>query len=270
MNPVHKTLTCADGVTLGFQVWGENNYSVILMVHGLGSNHHQFDADAELFSRSGYCCVVPDMRGHGDISPPDPLTFESISVKAMADDLLLLCQHMGKRPIHLVGNSMGGVANLALLEIAPEKISSLTTFGTAFSLNFPPFIPILQYAMMRLLGTTRMAKLVARSATSVERTKQFILTAYPNLNVKAAYTIQKSLRHYDYRKTALEFQGPIQIIRGSHDKSINRYLPETIEVLEGKASFVHSKVENAGHFANLDQPEKIQNLILDFIKQAES
>lgn len=251
-----------------YRVWGEENPDTLVIVHGLGSDHRQFIEDAEFFAERGYRCIVPDLRGHGQTNAPEPLSKRTVTMEKMARDLSLLIDKTGGGPVGLIGNSMGGVAALALIEKSPEKVSSLVTFGTTYSLNFPPFVPWLQYVIAKLMGAKRLAETVAKSATRHENTRRVIREVYPTLDYRLVYMIQKTLRKYDYRKAAAKFAGPILLIRAETDKDINKQLPATLKKLRKKPNFRVAELSDAGHFANTDQPDAYRRLVLEFLRGA--
>lgn len=263
---VMESLECEHGVSMKYRVWGAEDRETLLIVHGLGSDHRQFIDDAAYFAERGYRCIVPDLRGHGLTNTPDPLTKETMTMATMARDLSRLIDKVAGGPVCLIGNSMGGVASLAMLGQHPEKASSLITFGTTYSLNFPPFAPWLQYAIAKVMGAKRLAETVAKSATEHENTRRIIREIYPDVDYRMVYMVQKTLRKYDYRKAAAKFPGPIMLIRAETDKDINKQLPATLKKLKKKPNFHLAELKGAGHFTNTDQPEAYRALVLDFLR----
>ena len=78
---------------------------------------------------------------------------------------------------------------------------------------------------------------------------------------------QRTLRRYDYLDAVRSFDGPILILRGDADKSINRYLPATLKALEGQKDVRVIHVKDAGHLTNLDRPAVVRDAILAFLQE---
>ena len=262
------SLSCSDAVDMTYRVWGDNHKESVLIVHGLGSDGRQFWGDAEYLAAQGYKCIVPDLRGHGDTNRPIPFKKQTMSVPKMAEDLQRLIDHAGVGRVHLAGNSMGGVAGLALIERNPSAVSSLCTFGATYYLSFPAIVPWFQYVIARLMGPRRLSELVAKSVTDHEETRAFVRKTYADIDPRLTYTVQKTLRKYDYRRAAVEFVGPILMIRGEKDASINSHLSETLAAMENQPNFELIDLPAAGHFTNLDRPEAFREILLRFLAKS--
>ena len=263
MTPETITLH-ADDVNLTCAYW-RGDKAPILFLHGLGSNGTQFYEDANVFSQLGHAVIVPDLRGHGCTPRPQKMNAKNMTVDAMATDILALLDQLGLRDAHLVGNSMGGVLALNLINRAPERALSLTTFGTVYNLSFPPIVPWLQYLVGTVMGPKRLAKLTAKSVGKQDLTKKFILDVFGELDLAMCYQVQKTLRKYDYRNTAQTFQRPILLLRGDGDKEINARLSSTLKLLREKPNAKVIELADAGHFTNLDQPELVRRAIREIL-----
>lgn len=259
----------ADDIEIHYRIWGETGTPLFLL-HGLGSDSRQFEWDAEQFSGSGFRVIVPDLRGHGRSFLPRPLTAEAMHVSQMARDISRLMSHLQLDEAHFVGNSMGGVVALDLIGRSPGSVCSLTTFGTVYSLDLPAHISIMRNLVGRILGARRLADMTARSVSERENTQAMVRLIYADLNLDMVAAVQKTLRRYDYRDIAAAFPRPILILRGDRDRHINKYLPETLRALEGRANVHLIDIADAGHFTNTDQPQEIVDRITCFLKKADA
>lgn len=242
----------------------------VVFLHGLGSSGAQFEQDGEIIAAAGYQCIIPDLRGHGRSDCPQPLTPDTMTVSTIADDIIALLDDLDIEQAHFIGNSMGGVVALDIVERAPRRVQSLTTFGSAYKLNIPWIAVALQTAISKLFGAKRLANLTAKSVSRHEVTRDFIRDTFSTLDLDMVKAAQKTLRRYDYLDAARAFDGPILILRGDADKSINRYLPATLKALEGQKDLRVIPIEDAGHLTNLDRPDIVRDAILGFLKEQAS
>lgn len=95
----------------------------IVMLHGLVidnlSSWYYTLANPLAMSSDVY---LYDLRGHGRSEMPEA----GYSVDDHVDDLVALLDHWGlDRPVHLFGNSFGGVVALAMAHRHPERVASL-------------------------------------------------------------------------------------------------------------------------------------------------
>jgi pimeloyl-ACP methyl ester carboxylesterase len=57
------------------------------------------------------------------------------------------------------------------------------------------------------------------------------------------------------------------MIRGALDKAVNRALGPTLAAMEVQPNFELLDLPDAGHCANLDRPEKMREIILEFLSR---
>jgi len=92
------------------RMWGDaaSNKTVVL-IHGITSNAGSWVRVASLLAESGFRCVAPDLRGHGDSPKPS----EGYSLAELVADL---GESVPNEPDLLIGHSLGGL--LAILATA--------------------------------------------------------------------------------------------------------------------------------------------------------
>lgn len=112
--------------------WGDDG-PVILAVHGITASHMQWPYVArELQDEARF--VAPDLRGRGgsrDLPPP-------YGMKAHADDLIAVLDHLDVERAVVVGHSMGGFVAAVLAMHHPDRVSSLVLIDGGFPLLDAP------------------------------------------------------------------------------------------------------------------------------------
>ena len=254
----------ADGVQIAFRQWGGFSREAVVFIHGLGADQSQFEDDAAYFAAQGFSCLTVDLRGHGVSARPQPFVKENLTLEKMAADVRRVLSHAGVVRAHLVGNSMGGLAALAL---AGDKAASLTTFGTTYQLNFPIGVPALQRLAYRVMGRARFIESIAKNATRHEHARTAIRRMYAGYSPELNFLITQNISKYDFRARALAFDGPVLLMRAEADKAINQHLGPTLRDLKAKPDFHLEDLRDAGHFANLDQPAAFRETLLAFLRR---
>lgn len=122
-----------DGRHLRVLQTGEKGQQTLLFLHGsgpgvtAGSNWRGVLREVG----EGFHCVAPDILGFGDSSYPDP---QPQGFKAQAevriDALFELIDALGLKDVILVGNSMGGMYSLRMMQLRPELFTGVVLMGS--------------------------------------------------------------------------------------------------------------------------------------------
>lgn len=122
------------GVVLGFLDWGPVDAAqIVVCVHGLTRNAHDFDALAEALARRGSRVIAVDVAGRGRSSwLPDP---RSYVVPVYARQLMQLLVRLELGEVDWIGTSMGGLVGMAVAaaDVSPIRRLVLNDIG--------PFVP---------------------------------------------------------------------------------------------------------------------------------
>src|SRR5690349_24602021 len=127
--------TTSDGVRIVYDDTGPRDGVPIVLCHGLAAAGEQMDADAAFFAAKGHRVLVPDLRGHGRSGKPAAMRAEDFSIARLALDQIEMLDHAHAGTVHWVGNSLGGIVALKMLETHENRFRTLATFGTSYSLN---------------------------------------------------------------------------------------------------------------------------------------
>lgn len=235
---------------------------LVLFLHGIGGNRHHWRSQIEFFSKR-FTAAAMDMRGYGESDDYEgPLQFDHFS-----GDVLRVCAHFKKtRKMHLVGLSMGGriARNVALRH--PEWLLSLTLANTS-----PGF---------DALSTEQVARFVSERKHRTPESLRRVLGANPRTGVFEELVASQAALHRDsYLKTLEasvaqdraapleEIRVPTLVITGTEDQVYPPAMARDIARRIPGAQLV--EIEGAGHLSNLEQPERFNEIILDFLLRVE-
>jgi pimeloyl-ACP methyl ester carboxylesterase len=120
-----------NGTMLYYRESGEGELSIF--IHGFPLDHSiwldQLNGLAHVRR-----CVAFDLRGFGR---SDPIVEESLTMELLADDVAALIEALGATEADIVGLSMGGYVALALYELRPAMVRTLTLVDTRASADSP-------------------------------------------------------------------------------------------------------------------------------------
>jgi 2-hydroxymuconate-semialdehyde hydrolase len=111
---------------------GSKGQPAVVWLHGSGPGVNALSNWRGMLERFGseFYSLAPDMLGFGDSTHPDP---PPQGVRAFTElrvtTLLQLLDHLGLGTVTLVGNSMGAIVALALVERAPQRVDRIVLMG---------------------------------------------------------------------------------------------------------------------------------------------
>ncbi|MFW5416556.1 alpha/beta hydrolase [Nocardiopsis sp. CNT-189] len=139
---------------------GPRNRPRIVYLHGLnGSSADWTDLMGALAGE--YRGEAPDLPGFGKSPPPEDGDYGLDAGVAAAADLIA----SGERPVHLVGNSLGGSIAVRLAAERPELVRTLTLISPALPDLRPRLVPYqMAGALVPVLGPAVYARIARRPA----------------------------------------------------------------------------------------------------------
>jgi 3-oxoadipate enol-lactonase len=140
-----NSFTTSDGLRLAYYVddftnpWTEAP-TVLLLHAAMGSARRYFGWVPHL--ARDYRVVRLDLRGHG--ASEVPVAERELTLDRLVSDVVGLLDHLGLAAAHVVGNSAGGYLGQQLAMTRPERVTSLSLFGSTPGLKnsqAPSWIP---------------------------------------------------------------------------------------------------------------------------------
>lgn len=109
-----------DGIEIAYDVAGNAEADVLMLLHGLGSARSTWDPLVPSLAER-YRVVVVDFRGHGESShAPGTYTLEHF-----VPDTIALCERITTEPVVMVGHSLGGVVSHTVAHLRPDLVRGL-------------------------------------------------------------------------------------------------------------------------------------------------
>lgn len=257
-----------DGVEIAYGDLGPPEGTPIVLCHGLCASGRQFAADGRFFADLGYRVLVPDLRGHGRSGAPAGLAGRDFTIERMAFDMLAMLDDAQVGAVDWVGNSLGGIVALAMVERATERFRTLATFGTSYRLALPSFVPQIFPLIYKLFGRGIVSGVTARVTTDNICGRTLVAEMLAAFDPHAGRAVAENVRRYDLIDNALGFDKPILMIRGGRDRAVNAALGRTLKAMEGRANFTRVDLKGAAHCANLDVPDEVRSTLVDFWRKA--
>jgi pimeloyl-ACP methyl ester carboxylesterase len=264
-----------------YRVTGEG--PPVLLLHGIARSLDDWTEQHELLE--GFRVYSVDLAGFGE---SDPLPGRA-TLPPYAEFVRGFLDAVGEtRPVHVVGNSLGGAVAMLLALRYPERVRSLVLVNSAgFGKEVTIALRVLSLRPLgRLLlarpsrqGARRMERAIFRDARFVtdERVERaFTLAGRPH-GTKVMLDLCRSLGTFrgvrqPWRDAVLRALGrasvPTLVVWGSHDLILPALHLET-----AKASLPEARThmfEDTGHMPQIERAEEFAELIQKFWAESES
>ena len=267
-----------NGIEMAFQDEGRaaDDTPAVVLLHGFPDSHRLWRHQVAALVDAGYRVIAPDQRGFGATSrPSEP---ESYSMMSLVGDVLGLLDGLGIERAHVVGHDWGAAVGWVTAAIAPQRVDHLvalsvghpTSFGSAgFAQREKSWYMLLfqfEEVAERWLTADDFANFRAwaghpdTEAIIAEMSTPGALTA--GLNWYRANIAPSSLVEPPIALPPVE--APTMGIWSTGD----RFLVEA--QMLGSAAHVagpwrYERIEAAGHWMQLDAPDALNTLLLDFL-----
>jgi len=239
----------------------------VLFVHGLTFDHHMWDDQLEALSPR-YRCIAVDLLGHGaSASGPADYTLED-----EAENLHALMGELAASPAHVVGLSMGGMIAMRLALAHPEDVRSLALLDTSAEPEVPERRP--QYEALAATAKAQGVDTILPAVLPIMFSQEFLqsqpakVEAYKRrfrqLDLDGIEAATRAVtRRSDILDRISAIRVPTLVIVGEKDVATT---PDKAQnIVQRIAGARLETVPGAGHMTPIEQPERINQLLLDFL-----
>lgn len=240
----------------------------LIFIHGFPFNKWMWERQL-LSIKENYRLIAYDVRGHGETEAGSP----AFSISQFGDDLVSLMDALHIEKAIVAGLSMGGYIALNALQKFPDRFAGLLLCDTQCgadstegkekrkkTIDFIQRNGLTVYAQESLKNLFAPASL-ERKMNEVILIEETILRSKPD---NICLTLQALADRKETCSTLQKIKIPVAILVGQEDKVTS---PETAKKMHQSinGSSLHI-IEEAGHLSNLENPEKFNELVLEFLE----
>ena len=258
-----------------YELSGPDDGPVVVLIHGISTPYFVWDDTQPALTKAGFKVLRYDLYGRGFSDRPNVTYDEQLFDRQLLE---LLSALKIRKPVDLVGSSMGGAIAVIFAARHPENVRKLVLISPAgFPVNVPVAgqigrLPVVGDYLMYAFGNPIMNRLFKDNFSKSDKLSAFSekfrqQTRY--VGFKRA--LQSTLRNFnlDNQKTAFEAVGKqgrqVMLIWGREDKIVpfsnNEMVRATIHDVDFHA------LDVAGHIPHYEAPERVNPLMVDFMNQ---
>jgi pimeloyl-ACP methyl ester carboxylesterase len=246
-----------DGVKIYYEVTGEG--PTLLLTHGFSASSHMWAGQREALGRH-FRLVTWDMRGHGRSDYPSDQA--QYSQGATVGDMAAVLDAVGAQTAIVGGLSLGGYMSLAFRLAHPERVRALLIIDTGPGFrNDEAREGWNKYALrtadlFESEGLVRLSESSVEARTAPHRDASGVARAARGMLTQRDASVIDSLPGIAV---------PALVVVGANDKPFLAASDYMAAKIPGAEKVV---IPNAGHAANIDQPDAFNSAVLAFLKDA--
>jgi pimeloyl-ACP methyl ester carboxylesterase len=265
-----------DGV--GLEVSDTGSGPAVLLLHGFPDTHELWRHQVPALVAAGFRTIAPDLRGFGASDRPG-----SYGVRAHIGDLLGVLDQLDVPAAHAVGHDWGAGIAWALASLVPDRVRSLTVLSvghpTAFSAGGLSqrekswYMLLFQFEAVaeQWLSAGDFANFRAWSGHPEAD------AVVARLQEPGALTAALGIYRHSLPPASLVSPPPAWPPVAAPTLGIwssgDRFLVEDQMSASGSAvagPWRYARVDDAGHWMQLEKPDTVNQLLLDFLARVET
>lgn len=264
-------------VGIDYEVTGDG--PPVILLHGFPDTRRLWRHQTKALSGAGMKVITPDMRGYGKSDKPSDVA--SYSMLSIIGDVAAVLDDAGVERAHVVGHDWGAAAAWLTASLMPERVESLTALSVGHPASFRS-AGLEQYARSWYMLLFQF-KGVAERWLSEDHWANFkAWSGHPDAaevvaELEASGSLTPALNWYraNVPPEALvsppmvlpPIEAPVMGIWSSGDFALcESQMRRSVSHVEGP--WRYERVEGAGHWLQLEAPEVVNDLLLDFLGTA--
>ncbi|WP_245617335.1 alpha/beta fold hydrolase [Amycolatopsis taiwanensis] len=239
----------------------------LVLVHPINSAAVVWTEAAERLDRP---VVALDLRGHGLSGQVGPFTVEDGYVL----DVLAVLNGLGLDRVHLGGGSLGGTISVALAALCPQRVRSVTAFGSTLGTGAPPEAIDAMVTELEAKGTVGyFADLVPQIVGSAHRESSRIRAVMAEAVGTRPEAVIARILHGAFGADIRHLTGkvaaagiPVFAVAGTEDPTCPPAMSQEMAEATGGGAMT---LPGVGHLPMLEEPEQVVDILREHIAKAE-
>jgi len=268
----------------------------VLLLHGFPDAPFSFRRQIEALSGAGYKVIAPFLRGYEPGSRPKN---KDLRIEAIIRDVEAWLDQLEIETVHLIGHDWGAVIGYGCAQIIPERLRSLTTMAVGPSRRFVG-AALTKVPRQFLFSWYIQLFQIPGLSDFLTRRRDFALIKY--LWRKWSPDYELSEEEWGQLRSVFERPGVLSAILGYYRQNANPLILSRLKrsiIMSGAPIAVPTLILNgardgcmhprlldhiivdsqfpkgvtlrtlkqAGHFLHLEQPETVNQILLDWLQE---
>jgi pimeloyl-ACP methyl ester carboxylesterase len=266
-------ITGDGGVELEVQVSGPVDGAPVLFIHGWPDSHRLWRHQVAALSEAGFRTIAPDLRGFGDSDKPADVA--AYRVAHTVADMIAVLDALELSTTNVVCHDWGAVAGWGLTAFFPDRVTRLAALSVGHPKAFVDagFAQRMRSLYMLLFNLEDIAEeWFGRYGRDMLASHKDVDAVIEELNRPGALTASFGwYRANAHPRTIVNpppdlpaISCPVMGVWGRGETALTEaQMTLSEQYVEGP--WRYERLENAAHWMQLDAPEDLNRLLLDFL-----
>src|SRR5215469_2821175 len=262
-----------NGVGIEYEVTGQGRPVVLL--HGFPDSGRLWRHQVPALADAGFQVIVPDLRGYGRSGKPESI--EAYSMPLLAGDVMAVLADVGISKAHVVGHDWGAALAWGLASLAPDNVDQLVTLSVGNPVTFLRTMEQRQKSWYMLLFQYQ--GIAERWLTDNNWENFRTWAGHPDADqviadLEADGSLTPGLNWYRANLPPESWVGPPVKLPPVHAPTMGIWSTGDIALTEAQMTdsaesmvgpWRYERVDGAGHWMQLEAPDQVNALLLDFL-----
>jgi len=254
-----------NGTSIYYSMEGPEHGEVVMFSNSLASNRRMWKFQVPVLTEAGYRVLRYDSRGHGEsASPPGPYTMEMLTLDAVG-----LLDFLGLEKVHFCGISLGGMIAQMMGAFHGDRLLSLILSDTTPYTASPEIweeriSTIRKRGMAAVVDATIDRWFTKAGQERLPEEVAEIRRMIQNMSEEGYCGCCAAIRPLDLRQAIGGISARTLVIVGEQDQGTPVSEAEFIQ--QRIASSLLKVIPDAAHFVNVEQSERFNAALLEFLK----
>jgi pimeloyl-ACP methyl ester carboxylesterase len=262
-----------DGVRIEYEVTGQGRPVVLL--HGFPDSGRLWRHQVPALAGAGFQVIVPDLRGYGRSGKPEAI--EAYSLPLLAGDVMAVLADLEVTKAHVVGHDWGAALAWALASLAHGTVDHLVVLSVGFPATFLRTLEQRQKSWYMLLF--QFPGIAERWLTEDNWANFRKWAGHPDADqviaeLEADGSLTPGLNWYRANVPPESWVGPMVPLPPVIAPTMGIWSSEDIALTEVQMTdsadhltgpWRYERLDGAGHWMQLEVPDQVNALLLDFL-----
>ena len=236
-----------------------------VLVHGYLGSSEMWTFQKEFFSKD-YRVITPALPGFGESHNVKSLD----SINKMAKEIINVLDQKKIDKFNLIGHSMGGMIVQEITKLIGDRVNKLICFATGSIGDIPGRFETMDETREKLKkegAEASFARVPPKWFVKGDKDKNYFLcaNAVKNVSLETADNALLAMKNWRGIDNLKNIENDTLIIWGDKDISYNF---EQVDTLNKNIKNSRLEIfENCSHNVHLEEPDRFNNLIKDFISE---